>query len=181
MPRWEGWNFNRQLLLRLYRHEENAHLQNTLALPTRARASMRAGILSHNVHSAPASASVPDADLSKRSCAYGSLKVGDCVTLSSQLSSEPSVCHVWLPSVRAGREELLQERLTRGNTGHRSELKRCCERENDIASASYLWGVTPASAPFEVLFICFNSYEAFTINRHSRLYTPRTQSFLWAL
>lgn len=31
--RWEGWNFNRQLLLRLHRHEKKPHLQNTPAPP----------------------------------------------------------------------------------------------------------------------------------------------------
>lgn len=45
----------------------------------------------------------------RRGCAYPSLKVGDCVTLSSRLSSEPRVCHVGLLSVRAEKrgEELL--------------------------------------------------------------------------
>lgn len=82
----------------------------------------------------------------RRRCAYRSLKVGDCVTLSSRLSSEPPVCHVRLPSVRAEKEEeeLLLVLLLRFRTQKR--VKRCRESGNDRAGASYRRGVTPAPA-----------------------------------
>lgn len=94
MPRWEGWNFNRQLLLRLHRHEKTYHLQKYCCFTFwRVRAQsgvwVKMCVFTYGV------------GLSGRSCACPSLKVGDCVTLSSRLSSEASVCHIWLPSAKA--------------------------------------------------------------------------------
>lgn len=103
IPRCEGWNFNRRVLLRLHKREKKKkkpHLQNSADVPhgytggcQRRCACARARVF--RAHVRPV----------RRGCAYPSLKVGDCVTLSSRLSSEPWVCHVRLLSVRAEKEE----------------------------------------------------------------------------
>lgn len=80
----------------------------------------------------------PNSGLSK-AVVHASLKVGDCATLSSQLSSEPSACHIWLQGVRAER---------RWNSGRRNKAQSCCEREIDGAVGSHQRGFAPVEAPF---------------------------------
>lgn len=86
----------------------------------------------------------------KRSSTYPSLKVGDCVTLSSRLSLEPSACHIWLQSVGAAACEPI--------LGPKRQARIRCERENDRAVGSYLWGFTLAPTLFEavILSLCSN-------------------------
>lgn len=149
--------FNRQLLLRLHRHVENARLLNALAWSARARASMRAGMSSHSVHGAPDYTFVLATDLSKKELCIRFVK-------SRRLCDLVFPAVIWAFSVsrliaecQSRKRRAPAREATHHNTGHRSKLKRCCERENDRAGASYLWGITLPSAPFEALCIGFNA------------------------
>lgn len=109
----------------------------------------------HSVYAVLECVFVHCAGLSKRSSSYPLLKVGDCVTLPSELSSEPSACHIWLQSVRAERGAPASE-STRGSAGRRNKQREAV-KEKMTEHEVVIWGVTPAPASFEALLLSLHS------------------------